>query len=414
MNEVIQEARDVALGILKPTKAELEHGLELHADAVVVESYGFAPRTAPDADAMTKAFEAGASETELRDLAEFGRMTRIVTEADETPEFKEAFDASGVTCILQNAGQEGQGITRLIRRMAHYTYVTDMLRDFVFKAVTPDDIERAKAEGKHCLYLTCNGVPLTELWESAEEGLRYVRVFFELGCRMMHLTYNRRNMIGDGCAEEANGGLSEFGRTAIAEMNRVGIIVDVAHSGWQTSREAAEVSTSPVVASHSACSALSDHMRCKPDDVIRAICDSGGFIGICCVPAFLQGTGDIRAMLDHIDHVAKKFGPDRLAIGTDVAYESRLANRHWERMPKRRRHRAPWEMLWPPGDPLHSPKWRKPEMRKSMAWTNWPIFTVGMVQRGYSDDDIRKILGGNVLRVAREVLAASEMKPAAE
>ena len=80
-----------------------------------------------------------------------------------------------------------------------------------------------------------------------------MRVFFQLGIRMMHVTYNRRNLLGDGCAEPANGGLSDLGRAAIAEMNRVGVIVDVAHSGWRTSLEAAKASQKPMVASHTVC-----------------------------------------------------------------------------------------------------------------------------------------------------------------
>src|SRR5690606_10316043 len=117
------------------------------------------------------------------------------------------------------------------------TYVTDMLKDLVIKAVTPDDIVKAKKENKHAIYFTGNGVPLPQDWVSVEEELRYIRMFFQLGIRMMHLTYNRRNPIGDGCAELANGGLSDFGRTVVKEMNKVGVIVDNAHSGWQTSLE---------------------------------------------------------------------------------------------------------------------------------------------------------------------------------
>ena len=131
--------------------------------------------------------------------------------------------------------------------------------------------------------------------------------------------------IGDGCGEPANAGLSDFGRAVVAEMNRLGVIVDVAHSGWSTSLEGAQASKKPMAASHTACAALNQHIRAKPDEVLRAICDTGGLIGICCIPDFLGRTRDIRAMLDHIDHVAKKFGVDHVAIGTDVAYRSRNA-----------------------------------------------------------------------------------------
>ncbi len=216
---------------------------------------------------------------------------------------------------------------------------------------------------------------------------------------MMHVTYNRRNMLGDGCAEPANSGLSDFGRAAIREMNRVGVMVDVAHSGWQTSLEAAKASSKPMVASHSGCVAVNRHIRCKPDEVIRAIADSGGYVGICCIPSFLGRGGDIVAFLDHIDHIVKRFGAEHVAIGTDIAYTSVHATEENRKAGPRPRSRTRFEAFWPPES---RPSSRSPGL--TLEWTNWPIFTVGMVQRGYSDTDIQKILSGNVLRVARAVL----------
>jgi membrane dipeptidase len=240
-------------------------------------------------------------------------------------------------------------------------------------------------------------VPLAQRWDSTEEELGYVRLFYQLGIRMMHLTYNRRNMLGDGCAETANGGLSDFGRAAIAEMNRVGVLVDVAHSGWRTSLEAAKASRLPAVASHSGCAAVHHHIRCKPDDVIRAIVDTGGLVGICCIPSFLGG--GITALLDHIDYMVRTFGIDHVAIGTDVAYTAPPAPNPDRSAPRSRRTRDRFEALWPKGSlgPM-------PEEQLTLAWTNWPLFTVGLVQRGYRDEDIEKILGQNMLRVTRDVL----------
>ncbi len=188
-----------------------------------------------------------------------------------------------------------------------------------------------------------------------------------------------------------------FGRAAIAEMNRLGVIVDVAHSGWRTSLEAAKASRKPMVASHSCCTSLNNHVRSKPDEVIKAIVDTGGLIGICCIPEFLGRTGDIAAMLDHIDYAVKKFGVDHVAIGTDVAYRSRNAAAEYRKIPRRARQRVRWEALWPQGA-LGGATTAQVE---SMAWTNWPLFTVGLVQRGYSDSDIRKVLGENVMRVCK-------------
>lgn len=404
MNAAIQDDREVALSLLKADRRDIERGLALHAESVVCDSYGFAPRAAVDGDAVKAAIEAGASELEVQDMLEDMSMTRCGTDRREREEHLAAWEAAGVTCIVQNAGEESQDPLVLVKRLARFTYLTDVLGEHVARAVTPDDIVAAKCDGGHCLYLSGNGVPLPGRWVSVEDELRYIRIFFQLGIRIMHLTYNRRNMIGDGCAEPANAGLSDFGRAVIAEMNRVGVIVDCAHSGWQTSLEAAQLSQRPMVASHSGCAELNGHCRCKPDEVIEAIADTGGYIGICCVPAFLGGSGDINALLDHVDYVARQFGADHVAIGTDVAYTSSAAAQENAKLPPRGPSRKRWENFWPPADPLTAPRWGRPEMTRSMAWTNWPAFTIGLVQRGHSDDDIRKIIGGNVLRVAGAAL----------
>lgn len=168
-NETIERARQAAMDVLKPTRKDLEHGLELHANSLVFESYGFSPTSAVDGDALQSAINAGASAAEVQDLQEEMWMTRHVTVPAEQKEYKEAWDV--------------------------------------------------------------------------HDELAYIRIFFQLGLRMMHLTYNRRNMLADGCAESANRALSDMGRAAIAEMNRVGVVVDVAHSGWKTSFEAASEET---------------------------------------------------------------------------------------------------------------------------------------------------------------------------
>ena len=115
-------------------------------------------------------------------------------------------------------------------------------------------------------------------------------------------------------------------------------------------------------------------------------------------------------IVDHIDHVAKKFGVDHVAIGTDVAYSSRnvgAENKKAAVASLRGRRREDFRSLWPKDDFATTP-----DMADSIAWTNWPLFTVGLVQRGYSDDDIRKIIGGNVMRVARDSMVDAVAAPA--
>ena len=143
-NPLIERARAAALDLLKPTRSQLEHGLALHSDAVVVDCYGFSPRAAIDSGAFGKAIEAGASSSELDVLSEEMRVLRPVTDAAERAEYMDAWNAAGVTCIVESAGEESQDPMRLIRRMARFTYMTDIMRDFVYKAARPDEITAAK------------------------------------------------------------------------------------------------------------------------------------------------------------------------------------------------------------------------------------------------------------------------------
>jgi membrane dipeptidase len=380
----------------------MERAAEVHASALVFDAYGFAPRAAIDAARVNEAVTGGASPGELNDLREECSMTRMATDARERKEFLDAFRAAGVTCIFQNAGEEGNEPLRLLKRLARFTFATDLMRPELSKAARPADIEAAKQAGQLCLYLTGNGVPLPQAWQSVRDELGVIRIFQDLGIRMMHLTYNRRNPIGDGAGEPHDGGLSDFGHAVVAEMNRLGVIVDVAHSGWKTAADAARASAKPMVASHTTAAGLYSHFRGKPDDAIAAICATGGLVGICCIPRFLGGKGDITAFIDHIDYVAKKFGTEHVAIGTDTSYVSRFEKEERAKIQRRADGSVPggagpkWDHLWPKDDFQTTP-----EMDQSLAWTNWPLFTLGLVQRGYTDDAIRQILGGNILRVAK-------------
>ncbi|MBS0207863.1 MAG: membrane dipeptidase [Planctomycetes bacterium] len=414
-NPTIQRARQVGLSLLSPSDAQLQHGLELHAASLVFDSYGFAPRAAIDGAAYQQAVDSGATNDELNDLREEMSMTRAATNELERREFFDALRAAGVTCIFQNAGEEGNDPLRLIRRLSRFTFATDHLAPDCAKAISPAQVAAAKQAGRHCLAFTTNGVPLRLHWESTRDELRHVRLFHELGVQMMHLTYNRRNPLGDGCGEANDGGLSDFGHEAVAELNRLGVIVDVAHSGWRTSREAALASRRPMVASHTTCAALHKHYRGKPDDTIRAICDTGGLIGICCIPKFLGAKGDLVALLDHLDYAIKTFGAEHVAIGTDISYVSRFDKAERDKVGKRGDGRSAlsvqgprWEHLWP------ADHFKPAEHAvESLAWTNWPLFTVGLVMRGHGDDTIRKVLGENVLRVWRENQRATTIESSA-
>src|SRR5690606_20102986 len=144
----------------------------------------------------------------------------------------------------------------------------------------------------------------------------------------------------------------DFGRAVVREVNRPGVIVDCAHSGWRTSPASALAAEKPMVASHTVAADLPEHYRGQPEAVIKAITDTGGLVGICCISRVLGGKGDIVALLDHIDYVAKKFGVDHVAIGTDVGHSSSFGveERKKAAVSGLRRRREPFRSLWPKDD----------------------------------------------------------------
>lgn len=395
----IQENWQLALNILRPSDKDLEHGLELHRNSFVFDAYGFTPGAGGRNERLDQLIREHAGREELTFARENFRMNLAFNNPEMQKRLREVWEFAGVDCIFQNSGVEGNDIENLIKRLSSYTAVTDRLTDFYERAVFPDQLEAIRARGHKALYMTTNGVPISSKCISKDEALIHIAVFFNLGVRMMHLTYNRRNLIGDGCAEAADAGLSDFGRAVIAEMNRVGVIPDVAHSGQRTSLEAALCSKKPVVASHAVAGGLSSHYRAKSDEVVDAIKNTNGYVGICAHSWFLQGDMTIKAFLDHIEYLARKFGADHVAIGTDHGTSLGPVELQ-EKIPP---VRPIWEQYWTnPGDVDGT---ATKDQYNSIAWTNWPLFTVGLVQRGFSDEEIRKIIGGNVLRVCRETLA---------
>ncbi len=412
MNVAIEHSRNVALDLLKPSASQLEHGLELHRSVLVAESYSLGLHAPVVPEEINALIDQNASAAELQDLREEQVMLGWLRTAELRQEYSEAWEASGVSCIFINAGEEGNQPAQLLKRLARYTHLIDSMPEVLARASDVDSIEAAFKAGKRTLYLTTNGVPLTGRQLTVEDEMGLIRVFAQLGVRMMHLTYNRRNLLGDGCGEPRDGGLSDFGEAAIREMNRLGVIIDLAHTGWQTCLDAAKVSGQPVVVSHSVADAVNHHIRAKPDNVIRAVLETGGTIGVTNVPAFLGGSGDITAFLDHIDYLVKTYGADAVTIGTDRPHTSSGSRAAAEKLRRNNPTRVRWESLWPAKDPiLYGELWNQPRQVESLAWTNWPLFTVGLVQRGHSDETIAKIIGGNILRVARAVWSCASSRP---
>ena len=185
--------------------------------------------------------------------------------------------------------------------------------DLIVQVFTSADIRRAKDTGRCGIILGFQNA------SAFEERLEYVGFFKQQGVGIVQLTYNTQNLVGSGCYETRDGGLSDYGREVLAEMNQVGIACDLSHVGPVTSREAIEASEKPVCYSHCLPSALKEHPRNKSDDELRFIAERGGFIGVTMFPAFLKRGADatVDDYVEAIDYVIGVAGEDCVGFGTD-------------------------------------------------------------------------------------------------
>ena len=166
-----------------------------------------------------------------------------------------------------------EGFRETIGNIAHWHRLFDQYRSMITPVQSVDDIRRAKREKKVGVIF---GFQSTD---PIERDLYLLSVFKELGVRIIQLTYNERNYIGDGCLERTDCGLSLFGLEVIEEMNRLGILIDLSHTGYRTAMETIEASKQPVVFTHANPRTLCDHPRNKTDEQIRAVVEKGGLIG---------------------------------------------------------------------------------------------------------------------------------------
>ncbi|WP_338760094.1 membrane dipeptidase [Nocardia vulneris] len=299
--------------------------------------------------------------------------------------YRALFDASGATtgltgCMLRGATELLADAVLTVRMCAALPWLRPVR--------TAQDIRDAHADHEHALLGMCQ-LNLLEpgnldlLDNAAALGLAHT----------VDCAYNTQTFIGAGCTERNDPGLSHFGVRFVQRCNEIGVIVDTAHSGRQTTLDACRFSARPVIATHTSASALYEHHRAKSDDEIRAIADTGGIIGVLAVPSFLAapdaGTVTIELVLDHIDYIATLVGVEHVGIGTD-----------WPLA-------LPDDVLTQSFLPLatstlgfraeHALDTRRLDGFRD--YRDLVNITRGLVQRGYSDQQIEGILGENFLRI---------------
>jgi len=265
--------------------------------------------------------------------------------------------------------------------------------DLIMPVTTADDIRTAQVTGRTGIILGLqNCSPI-------EDDIDMVAILKRLNVHVMQLSYNNQSLVCAGCYEENDPGITRFGRQVIREMNRVGMLIDMSHSGEFSTLEAIRLSERPVVASHANPQFYHATARNKSDQVMRALADSGGLMGFSCYPFHLDkgsetGIDEFTAM---IARSADVMGVEHLAIGTDLCQDQPVEVLQWMR-------NGNWSKVMDYGEgSAASPSWPEP-----LPWfsspADFPNITAGLRERGFDAGEVGRIMGGNWLALFDEAL----------
>lgn len=308
--------------------------------------------------------------------------------------------ASGVTAVNVTVCEVGNGPDRFEKTVAEIARVERELGehpDYFLKVQRASDLTLAKSTGRMGLIF---GFQDTSMLEG---DLHRLEMFHGLGLRICQPTYNRRNLMGDGCLEAADGGLSQLGLELIGELNRLHVLLDLSHAGRRAIAEGIAAGKAPMAITHTGCRALADLPRNTDDSSLRALADKGGVAGIYFIQ-FLHASGQAHAddVVRHLEHAVDVCGEDHVGIGTDrpispIASNEAFWEAHRKRIDERRR-----AGIAAPGESADFlpfiPEYNEPRRLKKLA--------DDLAQRGWKTSRIEKILGGNFARLFAEVWTA--------
>ena len=315
----------------------------------------------------------------------------LVITSDWNEKSYEAVEQSGYTGIQTSLPSEN--LEAALKALTDWDQRIQDNTDKLIMAASAVDFERAKQEGKMAVMFGFQNATMIE------NSVDNFDILYQAGTRCIQLTYNSRNLLGDGCTERTNAGLSEFGVAAVERMNQLGIIVDLSHCGRQTTLDGIQFSNPGACFTHTMCETLyPQHPRAKTDEQIRAMADKGGVMGIIGLGYMIGpdpgGETTIETYVDHIDHAVKRGGIDHVGLAADFAIQgiSSYATRENWYEPRLIQFKPSYEVRWPPW----IPELDTPDRYKIVARI--------LDKRGYRFEDIEKILGLNWLRYFREVL----------
>ncbi|ENI4127877.1 dipeptidase [Vibrio fluvialis] len=278
-----------------------------------------------------------------------------------------------------------EGFQNTVNNIVEMNNLIEANSDIVMKVTCTDDIRRAKRGGKTGVMMGFQNA------HAFEDQIGYVQVFKDLGVGVVQMCYNTQNLVGTGCYER-DGGLSGFGYEIVEEMNRVGMMCDLSHVGEKTSREVILASEKPVCYSHCLPSGLKDHPRNKSDEELKFIADHGGFVGVTMFAPFLKNGihSSIEDYVEAIDYIFNLVGEDQIGIGTDFTQGHGQPFFEWLTHDKGYARR-----LTNFGEIIN------PEGIRTLG--EFPNLTDALLRHGFSETQVRKIMGENWLRVLGDV-----------
>jgi membrane dipeptidase len=334
-----------------------------------------------------------ASTTVLDMLSPFkiGRSTWMQRPADFTAADLQRFRDSGISVFHIATGVGGvDAHTNVLRFLGLWNGFLAHHHASLMRIDTAQKLDTVNSAKKIGVLL---GIQNSQHFRTADD----VDLFYALGQRISQLTYNSRNMIGNGSTERRDDGISDFGVAVIERMNKVGMAVDVSHCGDRTTLDAFELSTRPVLITHSNCRALvPGHPRCKSDEAIQKMAARGGVMGITGVRMFVKADEPttIEHMLDHYDHVRKLVGVQHLGLGSDIDLDG------YDDLPaeEQRSLRAGYKDSYGFREKIDIEGVDHPRRVFDL--------TEGLIRRGYADVEIRGVLGDNFRRVLKEIWTA--------
>jgi membrane dipeptidase len=309
-------------------------------------------------------------------------------------EIFERLRAGGVTCVTATLGFWEDTLESL-DAIGRYRDLVRANDDLVVIATSADDIREAAASDRTAIVLGYQN-------SCALAGrIRYAELFADLGVRVIQLTYNTQNEVGGSCYEPEDSGLTRYGRELIGELNRAGILVDLSHVGERTSREAIEASAKPVAFTHANPSALAPHRRNKSDELLRALAEGGGVIGLA---VYRNISGDYadtpERWCEMVAHAVEVCGIDHVGIGTDLSEKGTPADIEWMR-------RGRWTRTAGYGANTPDQPLKAPPLEWFASNADFPVIAQTLEHMGFSTAETEAIMGGNWLRLYTDVFGST-------